>query len=175
MSKICKNVSCENVVLNHYVDENGKSHNCQRRKYCFVCSPFGLHNTRQLESVPAGVSEKKCIECGKEHSQKGRRCFGCYFRRKKGIRKQKIIGIVGKQCWLCNYDRTWNNLCFHHVTPEQKKFGLSAREVVGTKWERVFAEMQKCVLVCMNCHGEIHAGLIPENDVKKLHKQRWKT
>jgi hypothetical protein len=41
------------------------------------------------------------------------------------------------------------------------------------KWDRVFAEMQKCVLVCGNCHGEIHEGLITDSEVVTLWRERW--
>jgi hypothetical protein len=158
MSRICGKENCENVVPKHFVDENGKKHNCQRRKFCFECSPFGQHNTRNLNHPKRNQHD----------------CWVEYFNKRKIEVIEKVQSITGDKCWLCEYDKTWSNLCFHHVNREDKLFNLSTRELM-LKWERIFAEMQKCVLVCMNCHGEIHAGLIPENDIKKLHKQRWKT
>lgn len=42
------------------------------------------------------------------------------------------------------------------------------------KWDRVFEEMKKCVFVCANCHGEIHAGLVNEQYVISIWKSYWK-
>jgi hypothetical protein len=41
------------------------------------------------------------------------------------------------------------------------------------KWERVFTEMQKCVVSCHNCHGEIHQDLISKSVVEEIWKTKW--
>lgn len=171
MAKECK--KCGNPVPNHIVID-GKKSNCQRRKYCFDCSPFGHHNTRKLEEelIEKGSVVKTCPDCGDKHDQKCQRCFRCYFRSRKKQVREKVDQIVGTECWLCGYNRCRRNLCFHHVDPGTKDFGLTTRELM-LKWDRVFAEMQKCVLVCGNCHGEIHEGLITESEVVTMWRERW--
>ena len=138
---------------------NNKRINTQNRKYCFECSPFGSHNTSKLETVKQnGCGIKLCVMCGKEHCQKGKKCGVCNFNHRKTQTQEKIsIAIGGFKCCICGYDKLKQNLCFHHVNPSDKSFNLSSREMM-LKWDRVWAEMQKCVLVCSNCHGEIHAG-----------------
>ena len=45
---------------------------------------------------------------------------------------------------------------FHHINPQEKDFQISG----GTKsFESLKSELDKCILVCRNCHSEIHAGL----------------
>ncbi len=155
---------------------DGKRRNLQRRTYCFGCSPFGNHNTRVLERVKErksqGVVVKVCPTCTKEHIGPANKCAVCYFRQRKKQVAEKVAKIVGRSCWICGYGKTKNSLCFHHVSPENKKFQLSTRELMY-KWERVYAEMHKCVFVCMNCHGEIHDGLISKTLVEKMRKAFW--
>ncbi len=49
-------------------------------------------------------------------------------------------------------------LTFHHVVPELKSFPMSMHTTKALDDYR--QELQKCVLVCANCHGEIEAGLV---------------
>jgi len=46
---------------------------------------------------------------------------------------------------------------FHHTNSKEKDFKISG---ISVSWERIKKELDKCVLVCKNCHGEIEAGLI---------------
>jgi len=172
MSRICKNVNCNNYVPTFFISESGKKHNCQRRKYCLECSPFGKHNTRQLENN-YNRKIKKCPICGLKHNQKCNTCMACYFQKKQKRRTQEVIDIVGHSCWFCGYNKTWKNLCFHHIYPEDKMFGLSTRELVGTKWEKVIKEIKKCILVCHNCHGEIHNNFYSDEKIKKIWQTKW--
>jgi hypothetical protein len=65
---------------------------------------------------------------------------------------------AGGCCVVCGYDRTVVNLHFHHVNPAEKSFSLSMNTTKSLA--RYREELQKCVLVCANCHGEIEAGLL---------------
>jgi len=150
----------------------GKKRNCQRRKYCLECSPFGEHNTSKLEEVRAEGQKKikTCPVCGKEHCQTSRKCFACYFQEKQARRQKLVEELVGGfECKICGYNKTKTNIHFHHVNPETKLFGLSTREMM-LSWEKVKEEIKKCLIVCSNCHGEIHAGLIAKEDINRLWK-----
>jgi len=155
---------------------DGIRRNLKSRKYCLDCSPFGEHNTKRLErlrlSEKDGKMIKVCPSCGRDHSQKGYKCHACYFRHRQKLVSAKVAAIVGDKCWMCGYDVTKSSLCFHHLEPENKLFGLSTRELMH-KWTRVYAEMQKCVFVCLNCHGEIHDGIIEKSRVQQIWKKFW--
>jgi predicted HNH restriction endonuclease len=46
----------------------------------------------------------------------------------------------------------------HHVDPTEKDFGL-AQSGITKSWEKMKIELDKCILVCANCHREIHFEL----------------
>lgn len=79
--------------------------------------------------------------------------------------KKKVILSMGGKCQTCGYHRCHKALELHHIDPTQKekKFGqLMAKPTAIDTW---FDEFRKCVLLCSNCHKELHAELIqmPEN------------
>ena len=77
--------------------------------------------------------------------------------RYRSIVKQRLIEYKGGRCQICGYNKCMNALEFHHLNPQEKDFTISG----GTKsFESLKPEIDKCILVCANCHREIHAGLI---------------
>lgn len=71
--------------------------------------------------------------------------------------KEQLIEYKGGKCEICGYNRYFGALEFHHLDPTKKDFGISG----GTKsFEKLKPEVDKCILVCSNCHREIHGGLI---------------
>lgn len=88
-----------------------------------------------------------------------KRCVGEAVTRRKQKVKQQLVEEAGGCCAVCGYDRCIINLGFHHVDPETKSFSMSMRLTKSISAFR--EEMEKCVLVCANCHGEIEAGYVP--------------
>lgn len=74
-------------------------------------------------------------------------------------KKRKLVDLFGGKCKICGYNKCLRNLHFHHIHANEKEFGLSS---VGNNisLEKVQKEAKKCILVCSNCHGEIHEGLL---------------
>lgn len=71
--------------------------------------------------------------------------------------KNMLVQYKGGKCQICGYNRCISALDFHHLNPEEKDFHISG----GTKsFEKLKTEVDKCILVCSNCHREIHAGII---------------
>lgn len=71
--------------------------------------------------------------------------------------KRKLVEYKGGKCKVCGYNRCTAALEFHHLDPTKKDFSISG----GTRsFESLKDEVDKCVLVCSNCHKEIHQGLI---------------
>lgn len=58
------------------------------------------------------------------------------------------------------------SLDFHHKDPNTKEFSIGKEGCIG--WEKVKKEIDKCILVCSNCHGEIHDKLDKNTDVFPL-------
>jgi hypothetical protein len=68
--------------------------------------------------------------------------------------KEKAIEYKGGCCEKCGYDRCDSALEFHHLDPKEKDFGIGSYSVLS--WEKVKIELDKCIMVCANCHREIH-------------------
>ncbi len=82
--------------------------------------------------------------------------------------KLRLLESMGNKCCICGYDKCPRVMHFHHINPQEKEFGIGGAQVNHLSWEKLVNEIRKCVLVCANCHGEIHEGLIcvPENATK---------
>jgi len=74
------------------------------------------------------------------------------------------VEYKGGKCESCGYNKCIDALDFHHVNEKEKEFGLSQSGLTRS-WERTKKESDKCVLVCANCHREIHAGLLNISDL----------
>lgn len=177
MAKICSKCGKE---FPKNIWHNGKKINLQRRKYCFDCSPLGYHNTKQLEKPKSGttIDIKKCPGCDRDFKKsKSKYCPMCVFQKRMSKISDKVYGIVGETCWKCGYNKGKIGrkiLDFHHVNPLIKEFNLTTRETTNFKWERVIAEMKKCVLLCSNCHREVHLGIIDPKEIDDIYEEYWK-
>jgi len=80
------------------------------------------------------------------------------------ILKDKAVKHMGGCCLTCGYKRCNAALHFHHLNPHEKDFNISSR----TNWEEVLIELEKCVLLCSNCHAEAHAGIILPDTLVEL-------
>ena len=71
---------------------------------------------------------------------------------------QKSVDYLGGKCKVCGYNKCTRSLQFHHLTPSEKEMTIS-KNINKMKFEKLKPELDKCILVCSNCHGEIHAGI----------------
>ena len=76
--------------------------------------------------------------------------------------KKKSINYKGGKCIICGYNKSMRSLDFHHLNSKEKEFSISKYK--NKKFENLIPELDKCVLVCSNCHGEIHDNLVNIND-----------
>lgn len=80
--------------------------------------------------------------------------------RQTRMRANQILRLKtksGGKCRACGYDKCFDVLCFHHLDPAQKEGQVSF--LLKRSFQKAEEEIKKCVLLCANCHGEIHAGL----------------
>lgn len=78
-------------------------------------------------------------------------------KRRKKIR-QMAIDCKGEKCAICGYDKCIKALEFHHFNSNGKDFGISAKGYTRS-WREVKKEIEKCILLCANCHREVHEGI----------------
>lgn len=84
-------------------------------------------------------------------------CIACSAIRSKNWRrdnKADAVAYKGGCCTLCGYDKCNTALQFHHLDPSKKDFDKFNR----FRLEDSKSELDKCVLLCANCHFEVHAG-----------------
>ncbi len=78
-------------------------------------------------------------------------------KRRKKVRA-RALAIQDGKCQICGYNRCPQALHYHHRDPKTKEFGISA-DGLTRAWHRVEKEVQKCILLCANCHREVHSGI----------------
>lgn len=76
----------------------------------------------------------------------------------KRRRKVKAMSVEykGGKCSICGYNKCIDALDFHHLDPKIKEFNPSDNGHTRS-WEKQKIELDKCILVCSNCHREIHS------------------
>jgi len=102
-----------------------------------------------------GISEHRLS--GKKW--KCKRCEYVYSRKYLENLKLRAIKSGGGECQNCGYDKCWKALHFHHVDPSQKEFAIFESKSGYRKvrnWEELKKEIAKCILLCANCHAELH-------------------
>lgn len=75
--------------------------------------------------------------------------------------KERAVYVLGGKCQCCGYDKCIQALDFHHLNPSEKDFNFN--DNANRSWKATREEIKKCILVCSNCHREIHSGLINNN------------
>jgi len=68
--------------------------------------------------------------------------------------KVKAVLYKGGKCQKCDYDRCYASLDFHHRDPTQKDGVWN--KFKGRSWAKIKKELDKCDLLCANCHREEH-------------------
>jgi hypothetical protein len=83
-------------------------------------------------------------------------------KRRKKI-KAMSIEYKGGKCQICNYSRCNGALELHHLNKENKEFGIGDKGYTRS-WEKTKQELDKCILLCANCHREVESGItqLPE-------------
>lgn len=82
--------------------------------------------------------------------------------------KEMMVEYKGGKCEKCGYNNCIDALEFHHINPSEKDFGIS--QYANLCYEDVKKEVDKCILVCANCHREIHH----EENLKKQETESLK-
>ena len=76
-----------------------------------------------------------------------------YYSGKRYKIKKELVDYKGGSCEICGYSKSLRALQFHHTNPKEKDFNIGGTTTLN---EIVKKELDKCILVCANCHSEIH-------------------
>jgi 5-methylcytosine-specific restriction endonuclease McrA len=72
------------------------------------------------------------------------------------MKKDRAIEHMGGSCFGCGEVVLPSMFEFHHLNASDKAFGIS-RDGMNRPWEEILAELAKCVMLCANCHREVHS------------------
>lgn len=155
--RVCK--KCGEVLKGH-ITIDGKKHNVSRRLYCFKCSPFGKHNTRKIEEPVNEGKNKTCSRCFNTFLYRRHTgcsptyCITCHSLLRRYNTKLRMVEYKGGKCEKCGYDKCEDALVFHHLDPSKKEMNFNT--CYCRSWESIKKELDKSILLCSNCHSEIH-------------------
>jgi hypothetical protein len=103
---------------------------------------------------------KLCHKKFKDYQSKGRtRCGACNTKIRRFRAKAAAIELLGGKCTKCGWNGNQAALQFHHLRGKDFMIG----SVANKSWDSIKAEVQKCVLLCANCHMIEHST---KNDEK---------
>lgn len=172
---ICK--KCGNHFPNRKVID-GKLRALNKRSNCLDCSPFDAECRKpylQRKGVDVSSGKRVCIQCSKPYNYKDtnkrRVCNSCRINKGRRVNfSRKCAEYKGGKCLVCGYSKCLRALHFHHLIPSEKLFGIAGSHCRG--WATNCKEMDKCVLICSNCHSEVHDGLITTEELIELESRR---
>ena len=132
--KICTSCNIENELANFRKDKTRKD---GHQPHCKRCAR-AYHKSAYMEKYNEQVSvrNKQRADAARQILNKHKETHPCIK--------------CGESCAAC--------LDFHHLDPAQKDFTVSQRQ--NGSLTLLMEEVQKCIVVCRNCHAKIHAGLI---------------
>lgn len=119
----------------------------EKLKYCVICG--NKLNGSQQKFCSASCKQKDFY-----HNHKNNSSFAQFLRSAK--RKLELVEYKGGKCERCGYNKNISALEFHHINSSEKKFNIDGRLLANKKMEELIDEANKCMLLCSNCHKEVH-------------------
>jgi len=169
--------SCSATYNNHLRPKVKPQGNCKTcgiaiNKCLRYCKPCLLKWREGRADEIALILEQKqtkfCKKCGKEKNlayfYKNRNKYSCYCKdcsvrittERRRIQKQNMLEYKGARCTICGFDKHPAALHLHHRDCSDKEFNFSRKNrMVMT--DEIIKELDKCDVVCANCHAIIHA------------------
>ena len=118
-----------------------------------------------------------CKLCGKgfkEYEYRNRtRCGSCNTKIRRFRAKAAAIKLLGGKCENCGWYGNQAALQFHHKNPNEKDFIIG--NVANKSWGSIKTEMQKCILLCANCHMIEHGSKNNELFLKEALNYKGRT
>ena len=129
-------------------------------KNCIICNTLLQGNQQKFCSG-------KCKQKAHWHSKKDQTNTYHSQTLRALNRKMTFIEKLGGACSMCGYNKNIAALDFHHLNANDKSFKLDSRKLSNTRLDVLLKELDKCTLLCANCHREHH---YPESDLDNVKK-----
>ena len=117
-------------------------------KFCEICGD---------EFETKSSTRIYCYECSGDST---RQDYNTRKHQKTVLRrsmKLQAVRLLGGKCCKCGYNKCIDALEFHHENQDEKEFKLGSGNTMS--WKDYKKEAMKCILVCSNCHKEIHSEI----------------
>ena len=99
----------------------------------------------------------RCESCDRifysEQTKRRRRSISDAAKARRTARKLECVSYLGGSCSRCGYSRSAHALTFHHRNRDEKEYGVAT--ILDYSPENLRKELDRCELVCFNCHMEI--------------------
>ena len=154
--KIAVLCGCSLSTVRHWMKNYGlkfaniPKKNNGKEKICTLCK----------ELKPAKEFYRNNRASGHSHCKP---CLSGEQRDRLRVKKIGAVKLKGGKCIVCGYDRYVGSFDFHHLDPTQKDVNISRLNRTIDD-PILLAELDKCVLLCRNCHSEVHGDFINLND-----------
>lgn len=73
--------------------------------------------------------------------------------------KSKLVQAMGGCCQICGYNKSNSAMECHHIDPSEKEFSFGGVRANPKAVAKMIPELKKCILLCANCHREVHEGI----------------
>jgi len=151
--QIAIKLNCSQTNIRYWLRKHGlntkKTHSPDT--FCLMCSKRLEGNQLKFCS-----NECSCKQFYKDNKQEQNRKNNERQKLVSLDRKKTLVDLKGGKCKICGYDKNYSALCFHHRDPKEKTFKLDSRKLSNTNWASLLLEIDKCDLLCSNCHMELH-------------------
>lgn len=81
-----------------------------------------------------------------------------YIDKQRKLLRQMALDYAGGKCSICGFDKYSAALDFHHIDPKTKIKQVGQMCNNRASWKSIRIEIDKCILLCSNCHRGYHAG-----------------
>ena len=120
---------------------------------CVVCE-VGFESVRYKT-----LCSEKCKN-KKSYNSKNEGYWSEYARLKRAEKKQSLVDMKGRACQKCGYNRNLSSLEFHHIDGTKE---LAISQIMGFSIKNIKKELDKCILLCSNCHTKEHSFIKEES------------
>ena len=126
---------------------------------CYKCKQDKNESEFSLDKSANRGRHGYCKECKYKLAKDRKRWLDAHVRKKETERRRnnKIMAIAykGGKCVDCGYDKPPAALCFHHMCEKTKEIDDLIKMSFNDKLKK---ELDKCILLCHNCHDIRHYG-----------------
>lgn len=142
-------------LKSHDIAEQLGIHRATVNKYIRKYELESLYGTVLFQTYEAD-NNGQCKVCKNKCGENSTRCGTCQTRIRRYVAKLQAVEYLGGKCMKCPYQGNIAAFDFHHRDGSTKEFTLSG--CAHRSWEDIKKELDKCDLLCANCHRLEHNG-----------------